>query len=159
MRVGAIIAIGITLLAAACGGRPPSATSPATAHANASIAFARCMRTHGVPGFPDPDANGAFPSFSTGVSKQISSAANDACKHLLPGEGAGDSGAGGQQKKLAFALKVAQCVRKHGYPAFPDPSGAGGSRIAGTGIYIRSPRFQAAETGCEQQARKALGLP
>lgn len=159
MRVGVIIAIGISLLAAACGGRSPSAPSPATAHASASIAFARCMRTHGVPGFPDPDANGAFPPFSTGVSKQVSSAANDTCRHLLPREGAGDSGAGGQQKKLAFALKVARCVRTHGYPTFPDPSGAGGSPIAGTGIDIRSQRFQAAETGCEQQARKALDLP
>ena len=157
MRV--LLAIGIALLAAACGDRSPSVASPATAHANASIAFARCMRAHGVPGFPDPDASGAFPPFSTGVSKQVSSAANDTCEHLLPRDRAGGSGAGGQQKKLAFALKVAQCVRRHGYPAFPDPSGEGGSQIAGTGIDIRSSRFQAAETGCEQQARKAFGLP
>ncbi len=41
------------------------------------------MRSHGVPSFPDPDPQGDFPPFHTGVSKQTSVAANDACKHLL----------------------------------------------------------------------------
>ena len=124
------------------------------------------MRSHGVPNFPDPDAQGTFQPFNTGVSKQISTAANDACEHLLPSSGGG-GGAGrrGDQQKLAFGLRSARCMRSHGYPSYPDPPNANassqgsGTRFEGTGIDTKSPRFQTTETVCEKQARKALGLP
>ena len=45
-------------------------------------------------------------------------------------------------------------------PDRPDPSSQGsGTRFDGTGIDTKSPPFQATETACEKQARKALGLP
>ncbi len=113
------------------------------------------MRAHGVPSFPDPDAQGSFPSFHAGVSKQISVVANDSCKHLLKSGGAATPQQ--RQQKFAFALKVAQCLRLHGYPTFPDPT-ASGQRIP-PGIDLRSLQFQTAETSCEKQSRKALGLP
>ena len=82
------------------------------------------------------------------------------CKHLLPS--GGGAGTQGRQQKLAFALKVARCMRSHGYPTYPDPSASSqgsGTRFDGTGIDTKSPQFQTAETNCEKQARKALGLP
>ncbi len=48
----------------ACRGILPGPQSPAQqeqqdrAHTQALLAFARCLRSHGVPGFPDPTAQG-----------------------------------------------------------------------------------------------------
>ena len=163
--------LGLSLLVSACGGSPGShvaqlgsvaattqssgsSTSPGSAQQSA-LAFSRCMRSHGVPNFPDPSAQGNFPSFDTGVPKQTSVAANDDCKHLLPSGGTGTPQE--RREKFAFALKVAQCLRAHGVPNFPDPT-ASGQQVP-PGIDTQSPQFQAAETACEKQARKALGLP
>ncbi len=145
---------------AAVGTTTPSATTAAASSAgstpeDAALAFSRCMRAHGVPTFPDPDAQGNFPSFHAGVSKQVSTVASRTCKHLLPRGGTGTPQQ--RQQKFAFALKVAQCLRRHGFPSFPDPT-ASGEQIP-PGIDIHSSRFQAAETNCEKQGRKALGLP
>jgi hypothetical protein len=166
---------GLSLLVSACGGSPAShvaklgssttnttqsrsssTTSAQSTHLNAALAFARCMRSHGVPNFPDPDPQGDFPPFHAGVSKQTSAAANDDCKNLL--SSGGSTGTPQQrQQKFAFALKVAQCLRTHGFPNFPDPTASG--QGLPPGIDMNSPQFQAAETACEKQARKALGLP
>jgi hypothetical protein len=176
VKLFAIIATAcLALLAAACGGSAgshvaqlgstttrtqnssSSSSSATSAYDDAAIAFSRCMRSHGVPNFPDPDPQGNFPSFQTGVSKQTSVAANEGCKHLLP-RGGGSIGTPQQrQEKLVFGLKVARCVRRHGFPTFPDPSGS--SQGNPPGIDLSSPQFQTAETSCEQQVRKALGLP
>jgi hypothetical protein len=59
--------------------------------------------------------------------------------------------------KRAFGLKVAQCLRAHGYPKFPDPT-ASGQQSLPPGIHSSSPQFQAAEKKCEEQARKELSL-
>jgi hypothetical protein len=162
---------GLSLLVSACGGSPgshvaqlgstatQSGSSTTSAQSNrqgAALAFSRCMRSHGVPDFPDPDAQGDFPSFHVSEPKPTAAAANDACKHLL--SRGGSTGTPQQRRqKLAFALKVAQCLRKHGFPTFPDPTGS--SQHMPPGINTGSPQFQAAETACEKQARKALGLP
>ena len=123
--------------------------------AGTALAFSHCMRTHGVPNFPDPDSQGNFPPFQTGVSKQTSMAANEGCKHLLP-RGGGTGTPQQRRQKLVFGLKVARCVRSHGFPTFPDPSGS--SQGNSPGIDLNSPQFQTAETGCEKQVQKALGL-
>ncbi len=150
--------LGLSLLVAACGASSTTSAETTTtpqSRQDAALAFSRCMRSHGVASFPDPDPQGSFPSFAAGVPKQASAAANDACKHLLPNGGTGTPQQ--RQLKLAFAVKVAECLRTHGYPSFPDPT-ASGQRIP-PGLDTRSSRFQAVETSCEHVAGKALGLP
>lgn len=148
-----VVTAGPALLASACGG---SATPTLPTHQNAALAFSRCMRSHGVPNFPDPGPQGDFPSFHIDVSKQTSAAANDTCKHLL--SSGGSSGTPQQRRqKFAFALKVARCLRLHGFPTFPDPTAS--SHVSLPGINTGSPQFQATETTCENRARQALGLP
>lgn len=50
--------------------QPPPQSAPTlspaqqVAAAKANLAFASCMRTHGVPGFPDPNGQGTFPAAS-----------------------------------------------------------------------------------------------
>jgi hypothetical protein len=160
---GLVVTAGLAVLAAGCGDSKPSvALAP---QVNGALAFSRCMRSHGVPNFPDPDPQGNFPPFNTRLSKQTSTAANDACAHMLPSGGGGGAGTTGDQQKLAFGLETARCMRSHRYPTYPDPANAkassqgSGNRFEGTGIDTKSPRFQTTETACEKQVRKALGLP
>ena len=72
------------------GGSAP--VGPATYQAR--LAYAQCMRTHGLPGFPGPGPSGG-PSFSVRLNVKPNSPAaraNDACKHLLAAGGAGTGG-------------------------------------------------------------------
>jgi hypothetical protein len=175
--------VGPSLLVSACGGTPAShvaqlgstaaakqgSSSSTTAAGSGqqtalatALAFSQCMRSHGVPGFPDPDSQGRFPPQSSlsAQAKETSLSAQNACKRLLPSGGVGT--AADRQAKSAFALKVARCLRANGFPNFPDPTVSGrttSENLSGAGIDPNAPRFQAAETACEDQARKALGLP
>lgn len=157
MRIAAaLVAVGVGLVAAACG-RSPATTPTVPTQVSSALAFARCMRSHGVPSFPDPDAQGGFPEFHAVVSKQVSSAANAVCtRHLVPRSG--NATPEQERQKLQFGLKVAQCMRSHGFPSMPDPTRLGSNALP-SGIDPSSPTFQAAESTCEQQSRKALGLP
>jgi hypothetical protein len=52
------------------------------------LAFARCMRSHGVPNFPDLNSSDKFPGAQQlGVSSSQYQAAMNACQHLLPNGG------------------------------------------------------------------------
>lgn len=152
LRIAAVVAL--SLLLSACGSSPT--TSSGSSHLRGALAFARCMRAHGVASFPDPDPQGEFPSFRAGVSKSASEAATGECKHLLS-SGGGTASPQQRRQKFAFALKVAECLRTHGFPDFPDPTASGQS--VPPDVDTSSPQFQAPETACEKQARKALGLP
>jgi hypothetical protein len=157
----------VSLLVSACGGSPVPVVSAGSAHEREALAYSRCMRSHGVTNFPDPDSAGNFPPLasSSAQAKQASLSAQEACKSLLASGGGGGGAGSGDQLKLSFALQVARCMRAHGFPTYPDPttsnasSQGSGTRFDGTGIDIRSPRFQTAETNCEKQVRETLGLP
>ena len=82
-----------------------------------AVKFAECVRAHGVPHFPDPGASGDF-NFGVDVSKEVFTAAVNACKSLEP---PGALSAKRSTKQQSAALRFAQCVRAHGVPDFPDP--------------------------------------
>ena len=72
----------------ACGhllphGGAPAATSPQEQTQN--LRFASCMRTHGVPNFPDPDHDGAF-TLPSGIDQQAPQfqRAMKACANVEP---------------------------------------------------------------------------
>jgi hypothetical protein len=50
----AALALGVALLAAGCGGGGGSPGKSRPLVHQELVAFAHCMRTHGVPDFPDP---------------------------------------------------------------------------------------------------------
>src|SRR4051812_46125052 len=76
---GTSTAAGGTATAARTGiGATTSATGQDTA-----VKFAACIRGHGVPHFPDPDAKGDF-VFGIDVSRTVWQKAVDACKDLEP---------------------------------------------------------------------------
>jgi hypothetical protein len=134
------------VLMAGCGGGSPSPTDRAGASMSATgavesgVAFARCIRSHGVPSFPDPKVSGQtvrMGSPSVVRSPAFQSAAH-ACQRLLPKGPPGPEAVSPQAQ--ARMLGVSACMRKHGISGFPDPttslpsSSTGNSAILGGGV-------------------------
>ncbi len=167
-------ALLVTLVAsvalAACGGSTPSRSS-ADSIAKAGLEFAACVRAHGVPDFPDPNASSdgtqtsggqtdATPAPTLTESAQVVQKAEDECQKYAEAA-QGPAVSSGQLAKLkAGALAYAKCVRAHGVPNFPDPTvdtgpgghGAGITPPFGTGARAReeaqSPVLQTAIKTC-----------
>jgi hypothetical protein len=113
-----------------------------------ALKFAACVRAHGVPSFPDPNAQGVFSFSGTAVTAPQTRRAMQTCRSLLHLGGAPPSAAQ-QSKVLAQLLKYSQCMRSHGVTSFPDPTrNGGGVGLQVTGIDPNSPIFQRAQKAC-----------
>jgi hypothetical protein len=117
------------------------------------------MRTHGVPNFPDPQPGSNF-SLSgplTGPAADTTSGkATLACELLLPNGSASNSGVSTQELDEGVAL--AQCLRSHGEPAFPDPTVVnGGLSFDFTGV--NTSQFKAAVSACRSAVPAGVKLP
>jgi len=102
---------------------PPLTTSAHSAHENKALAFSRCMRSHGVPNFPDPASGGAIPKVALqrlGVSSSQFQSAQSACILLLPNGGQPTQAA--LQQSWSDFRKFARCMRRRGVPNWPDPT-------------------------------------
>jgi len=139
---GALALLSIAVVAAGCGGASrgsgvarlssTNGTSPTSSRASGSaaqrtlsqeqqlLAFAECMRSNGVPNFPDPGSSGGFrvPAGANPSSPAFKSAQAKCAK--LMGGGFGE-GPPPSARTVAHYLKVAQCMRAHGISDFPDP--------------------------------------
>ena len=179
-RAGLVAAaiVGIVALASACGGAgSPSSvahlgksgtttTAPVAAATSGglpnlqqlyqdSVAYAECMRSHGVPGYQDPQLvntstdHGVRMGGGGNPNSPQYKAANNECKHLLPNNG-GPPTQAQMQAAMARALKFSQCMRKHGIPSFPDPTeGTSGHNITiGGNVDFHSPQVQSAQKTC-----------
>jgi hypothetical protein len=123
------------------------------------MAFSSCMRSHGVPGFPDPNGQGAISiSSSDGIdpNSPAFARAQQACAKLMPGGGPPSPAQQEQMHKQALAYSA--CMRSHGEPDFPDPtfSANGGVSVRiqaspGSGLDPNSPVFQAAQKSCRSE--------
>ena len=120
------------VLTAGCGGsNSPGATGHGQNQMTKGLAYARCMRSHGVSDFPDPTAvsgggvgfqiNGG-PGSDLDPNNPTYRAAHQACQSLLPG---GDQSPPLSAKRLAAEVTWAHCMRSHGLPGFPDPNAQG----------------------------------
>ena len=69
------------------GRRHPTALAPA--QISQILGFARCMRAHGIPNFPDPAPGTGEITLPPGTSKNspVLRAATRTCQHYLPGGG------------------------------------------------------------------------
>ena len=162
----------VALALAACGSSTNSNDSVSGKRA-AGLAFAQCMRSHGVANFPDPgsNANGGLQiqdSQRAGSGQTLSvngvrvnspafQSAMQACRSKLPNGGhpTAIQSAKAHQTALAFS----RCMRAHGITNFPDPQfhGAGVTMqlSQSSGINPQSPAFQAAQNACGKAFGKA----
>lgn len=178
-----------------CGGSAPSPTTATVAGAAAPVSrtassgsrtaaadvspglgFARCMRSSGVPNFPDPTpgrgllfpVGGGFNPSSPAVT-----AAQAKCKKLLPGGGLPGPGAKTHPsaQTLAKLVRIAECMRQHGVSQFPDPRTSVPANLAGIDqitdfdgaillfphtLNLQAPAYKLALTAC---GAPPLGLP
>jgi hypothetical protein len=129
----------LALMVAACGGSdsPPASGSSTS---GSYVAYAACMRAHDIPNFPDPAPShpdaivGKESAQQLGVSTSTYGSARQACIHLVPNTGDTPE----QQQELQCAMgggcsqavvqqwmsglrTLAQCLRTHGEPNWPDP--------------------------------------
>jgi hypothetical protein len=153
--VAAVAAVGIALLAAGCGGGGGSPGASGSSGYQKDVAFAHCMRTHGVPDFPDPLPQGGFPRNSL-----QSGPAMTACQHLLPPDQ--PVSAAQQARVLAHDLKWARCMRARGFPGISDPAVRPHAGIVITvpaSFDLSSPQAQAAAKACKQLEGPVLITP
>jgi hypothetical protein len=155
-RAGTLIAASVTVMLAlaGCGGSPgasaPSATAtPRSGTTLTAEQFSQCMRTHGVPDFPDPNAQGGF-SLPPGTNPNVPQfqAAQQACKAVAP---AGPlNGHAISPKELGQALKFVHCMRTRGVAQFPDPTAQGTFNVDvhSSALNIDSPQFLKAMRSC-----------
>jgi hypothetical protein len=159
--------LALVLLASGCSrgsggpgvaeaGSPSSSPSTSASRAGdnheAQLAYARCMRAHGITDFPDPPPQGGSghgaPDTHFGRHSPQFQAADRACHSLLP------AGSGKKNEHLQqLALEYAQCMRAHGISDFPDPDNGGGFEFprgdASSDLNPNNPLFQAADQACK----------
>ena len=127
------------------------------------LALSQCMRSHGVPNFPDPTASPGGEGMtvmrsagSTTLTHQgipfngpTFQSAMETCRFFGSHRGRPNVS---ESKKLA-QLQFAECMRKHGVPNFPDPTFPGGAGISWPivpGLALRSPAANQAGVVCSR---------
>jgi hypothetical protein len=160
-----ICLLSCAALLGACGGSSTSTGTGSSGYSQA-VKFSACMRSHGVPNFPDPSPSGGIQLTPAMGIKPFSpgfKTAQQACHRLLPG-GLATGKASAQDKARLVAL--ARCMRAHGLTTFPDPvssapsSPAGFSIIFGRpGAFIEIPSSINVQSPAFRQAAQACGFP
>jgi hypothetical protein len=166
-----VVVAAFSLLAAGCGGgggssgvaSVDSTTTAArtTTTQNGLLAFSQCMRSNGMPNFPDPQRFVGGNVKLTIHQLAPSQAALSACDHLLPTNGGSGSQETAQQQRtqLADELSFARCMRSHGVSRFPDPAAQGGlsvEMVQAHGIDVHSPAVLRVVQACLPASHGAL---
>lgn len=156
-----LVAVG--LLISGCGGSSSSRSVSRPSAANFGkqfVAFAVCMRSHGVPGYPDPQISGSGSDVQVKISPGSANpnspafkSATNACHALLPNGGKPAGSAHEQVRDRQFAV----CMRSHGAPAFPDPDHDGAFTLPAT-VNQQAPQFQYAVRACSKVAPSSLSI-
>jgi hypothetical protein len=121
---------GLLFSVTGCGGSgsPPVAHIGATSQTGATpssyeqarIAWAACIRRHGVPNFPDPNSRGETDVAGINIDSPAFLAAHQACQSLKVANPPAVV-----QQQMKQELAVARCMRDHGISDFPDPNSQG----------------------------------
>jgi hypothetical protein len=149
-------------LLAGCGGSSKLATSGEPNRDAEALAFSKCMRAHGVSGFPDPGVavggstssigGDEIPASINQQSPAFTSSMRSCQWHLT-------TAVSSQGKPpITAAIKAsliahAQCMRKNGVPTYPDPTfpATGGIAISDAGTDPQSPAYLHAQRACHNR--------
>jgi hypothetical protein len=167
--------VGLALVAAGCGSTsaPPVATVGTTNAAAASpppskdpmaqaVRYAACIRSHGLPNFPDPQRSSqdGHQTIRIHTPDDLNSGqartAEKVCSTFLPG---GFSSTPAQTAQtLTHLLAFARCMRDHGVPSFPDPTSTGSFPSSIRRIDRLTPIFRSAANTCFPVAAGAISI-
>jgi hypothetical protein len=153
------LVLGSAVALAACGSSA-KAPDPSAARVDAGLELSNCMRSHGVPNFPDPGQGGNIsigPSSGLNPQSPAFQSAQQACRRYFPNRGAPPTMS---ESERQAAYRFAKCMRRNGEPDFPDPTltaPAGVTRVLvmrgmvfaiGTGIDPKTAAFREAAARC-----------
>jgi hypothetical protein len=185
--LSSVVAVaGLALLAVGCGGGgspgtgvaslgtttatgPTATTTDSSAPGGELAEYARCMRSHGVLGFPDPASIGSSSGIKAAKSQIAQASARDtssatfqtaqrACARY--DRQAATPPPHPSPQRMRKLLAVSRCMRAHGVESFPDPDPATGEIATPAGISRTSPLVIAALRACSSLGQAAgLGLP
>ncbi len=157
-------AVLAAVLLVGCGG---SAAAGGGTHVNSyvktAIAYGRCMRSHGVPDFPDPDRQGNLviqgsPGSDLAPNSPAFLSAQKACGPIPSSVTAAQ-----EDEEFSKTLKAVVCMRANGVPNIPDPKLVGPSRDPtirlSLGDLPGSPAFQRAAKKCAAPSAFTGGGP
>lgn len=154
------IIIAACVLAAGCGGSSSNRKPTSSSVAAQGLAFSECVRTHGVPSFPDPGAPVSTSESSIGgiaipasidTQSPVFQTAFSSCRPLLSDIFSRQGKPGISATQKASMIAHAECLRTHGVPAYRDPTfppGGGIETFDGPGVDPQSPAYQQAEADC-----------
>jgi hypothetical protein len=123
------------------------------------LAFAECMRSRGVSGFPDPTPPNDVPSgnynsvfgfvlpATMNIQAPAFKSALQTCSKLILGNTARPPR---RSSDSLAALRFAQCMRANGVPDYPDPPAAtsGPVQSIGSGVNLDTPAAKHAASAC-----------
>lgn len=134
----ALLACGVMLAAsgvlAGCGSGSGSGSGSGGSHSpgagtstrqpdSQTMAEVRCYRSHGDPSFPDPIYDPHDGRWHFAVSPGTAPASTQlACQHLFPAAAASPPV---PQAQFQALVRLAECLRRHGVPNWPDPNAEG----------------------------------
>ena len=154
--VAAAAIAAATVIAALGSSSSSSAGAPTQAQMQQgqqdAVRFAHCMRSHGVPNFPDPTSPQQFKLYiASSEGSPAFQSAQTACRHVLAGGGPPSQTAAQRQAQTVAGLAFARCLRSHGFANFPDPTSSGQithEMLASAGIDPRQPAVLHAADAC-----------
>lgn len=152
-----LLVVGCVLAIVGCGSSSPPEKRAAVAQ---GLRFASCMRSHGVPHFPDPSSSGSFGGSGINPASPAFNAAQSACEHLLAGGSrSGQPSTAVRAQLLAFS----KCMRAHDVSGFPDPTTTRPFRVSSLvdagGLYLGIPISIEANSPAFKRAVKACHAP
>ena len=172
-----VVAAAAMLVAGCGGGSSPgvanvsSSTSTSSSSSSSSggpptpaqrqqvTSFAQCMRSHGVPNFPDPTTSPrAFKDAFSRPSPAFGSAYT-VCGHLLPPGHATTQNPATTHAQTVALLAFARCLRSHGFPSLPDPTSSGQlthQMLATAGIDLQARAVVQAADACTSVTRGVI---
>ncbi len=143
---GAILSAG---LLAGCGGGSSGGGTHVNSYVKIALAYSQCMRSHGVPDFPDPNRQSNL-VIDLDPSAPAFQAAQKACGPLpssvTPAQ---------EDQEFSKTLKAVACMRANGVPNIPDPKLVGPARDP----TIRLPLGNLPGSPAFQRAAKKCGAP
>jgi hypothetical protein len=111
----------------------------------------QCARANGMPNLPEPriDDNGQ-PQWPGGEPPRPPQQVMTACKSIIERLPAQEAGETADPASVPTLVRFAECIRGHGFPAFPDPrpDGKFDASAFPPGVKPGNPEFDAAMQAC-----------